>query len=166
MRFVDEKGKLFGIINLIDFAVITIIIASIITGYIGYKNMMKGEYEYTRPLMIKVLYTGVPVAIARAAKVGDSERGIIKIIDINKANIKPFVEREKIVATLEKDYEVLVKYQIITKMVITFKVVAFGKRGEYYIGDQVIKIGHGFNFTGQTYDLNGGTVIEIEEENA
>lgn len=145
MKFIDKKGRLFGLINIIDLAVILIIIASGVTIYAGYRNIQKKRYDFVETIFyIRALYENIPRKVASAIKIGDRELNYAEIADIEISDPKP-------------------RPLVVEKMIITFRALCFVKREEAYLNDRVIKIGKRFPFSTLLYNIEG-TIISIEEK--
>ncbi|MDO8685045.1 MAG: DUF4330 domain-containing protein [Clostridiales bacterium] len=72
MKLMDEKGKLFGIINIIDLAVLVLIIA--IAASAGYKiigSKLKDNEENLRDIMVTIKCSFVTETTAKLFKKGD-----------------------------------------------------------------------------------------------
>ncbi|OGW75373.1 MAG: hypothetical protein A2Z72_02875 [Omnitrophica bacterium RBG_13_46_9] len=163
MKFIDERGKLFGLVNIIDLSVILIVIAVCSTAYVGYKDIQARREDYRKKIYkIKVIFKEIPIDVANAVKVGDKEHGLVEITDIKRADVRQFVIPREIQKSYEK-YEDLLEYKIVTKMIITFRALCFEKLSGIFISNQIVKIGKGFRFTPDLYDLEG-VVIGIEED--
>lgn len=94
MKIIDEKGRLFGKINVIDFLVILFLISLTPMFYYGYKifnappppppplHLIKGELYYD----IDVVFKDIPERMVKMIQAGDRE------IDSNKSTIGEIIE--------------------------------------------------------------------------
>jgi len=161
--FIDKKGKLFGLINIIDFSVILLVIACILVGHMGYTRITRKRKQDTKKTFnIKVILQSVPIDVAKVVKVGDKERGYAEIIDIKRVDTKRFVFPYEIAKNFE-DSEELLQYEIVPKMIITFRCLGFVKQGEMYLNNKVRKIGKKFTFSTLKYDIEG-QIINLWED--
>ena len=92
MKFIDKKGKLFGVINIIDLAIVLIIAAGVVVMYQGREQITakkKDQTGYTKDYYIKVLFVNVPEYLASAMNKGDRDTGTkSEIVKIEKTAAK------------------------------------------------------------------------------
>ncbi|MCL6561353.1 MAG: DUF4330 domain-containing protein, partial [Firmicutes bacterium] len=69
MRFLDEKGRIFGIINIIDAAIV--LVALIIAAGAAYKFLRPAAITPPTPIEFTVRIPAVPPESASVIKVGD-----------------------------------------------------------------------------------------------
>jgi len=173
MKFIDEKGRIFGLINIIDLAVIVLIASGGYIIYEGYKNvnLKRNEAMPIEKFHIKVLATDVPVAVAEAIKEGDVEEGKAKIISVKKdqpvslavpRGLQTFYPKLYKYESVQRPEEVT-EYTVVPKVFITFEAPCYVKKNVAYLQNSggPVKIGMPFSFSSFKYDLDG-LIIDME----
>src|SRR3989338_4297575 len=97
MKIIDEKGRLFGKINIIDFIVILFLISLTPMVYYGYKIFSAPPppplslplQDYQTNIQTFILFKNIPENIAKDIKAGDREldkdgRALAEIISVEK----------------------------------------------------------------------------------
>jgi len=158
MTFLDKKGRLFGIINLVDLlvvVVISVLLVSFVSSQVmTFKARQKQGTQATQEedLLLKVIYYGVENDLAHNEKIlrpGDVDY-------LGKASI------EKVLEIRPSKYEAD-KSEII--VLIRAKCVL--SNNNYYCENKIIKMGAPFTFTTARYDFassreGNGRILDIE----
>ncbi|MBF0216707.1 MAG: DUF4330 domain-containing protein [Candidatus Omnitrophica bacterium] len=77
MQFIDEKGRIFGKINIIDLMVLTAFLVVMPMAYVSYNITVKKPEQFVNltnktKLLVRIKFDGVPTEIADQVKEGDS----------------------------------------------------------------------------------------------
>lgn len=164
MKIIDDKGKLFGLINIIDLSIILILIASVMVLRNANMELHKPKYDYEKIYRIKVIYPNVLTEVADAIKVGDEQKGSAKIVDVERADIKSLIPPEQVVKSYGAEGGNGLGYYVIAKLIVTYRVRCFVKNDVIYNeGQYAMKIGHPFVFDTRTYVIEG-SIVSIEED--
>lgn len=151
MRIIDSKGRLFGMINLIDLFVVIAMIAvvgSMVSGFL--LNRYSANIKKDRTLYIKVLYKEMPDDIIS-----------------NKKILKPNDTDSYKTAILNNILDVRPGSTNQTKnLLVAFTVKCVVLNDQCYCGNSLIKIGSGFSFMANNYVLDsviyGGIITDVE----
>lgn len=162
MKMVDEKGKLFGAINVIDLCVVLVIVLMIVGGI----KLFGNRWEKVKPN--GEVYVQLEVADVRQATIdGLVDGDELTLYDenllfgtIESKEIKPFVDN---IQTDDK----LVPMEVPGKYVVTLKM-----RCKAYITDDVVvisgkptRIGNQFTLKNRKISVQGVTLkVDIIEE--
>lgn len=168
MKIIDEKGKLFGIINIVDLIVIILILS--IAGGICYRlissrvnasggNPLGGEKE-----VYVTLYAQQQIPeVADAIKKGDrlvannqyTDAEVVEVVDVQPAaTVNPNADGQSVQSThpLWKDITIIIKDKVNPSNVIL------------KAGEQEIRVGYPFIFKTQTVEANSRIKkIEIKD---
>lgn len=169
----DEKGRLFGRINIIDLAVILFFCMLIPASYLGY-NLATIESKKDRELFnvnIQVKFISLMPELAGSIKTGDFEKDMLgrKIGEIVSYKVTPqeLAYRQKIAhVSKENESEIIENSDtIITTIPIsnstydilaTMKLMCYVKKNALYYGnEQPVKIGKEFIFSTDLYVITG-----------
>jgi len=183
MKIIDSKGKLFGLINILDLAILLILVASAFIFYNAATQLHDFKYDENKMFKIEVLCQGISLERADVIKVGDLELRRARIIDIERADTRPLIFADQVVKLYtsedgqkrplifsdqvvklyeSKDGQILDR-RVVSYMIITFRVKGYIKNGAIYDQSQhVMKVGESFKFATKFYDISG-TIISIEE---
>jgi hypothetical protein len=149
MRLVDDRGKLFGLVNLIDLLVILLIIGVAISIKVNLSGISKHQ-KTAQEMYVKVLCR-VPNEVAYNKKIlrpGDVIMGgnarIEKVLEIRP--VKDANEKD----TGYSDAVVLIK----TNCVIL--------NGEYYCANMAIKINSNIMFSNPLYTILNATILDMD----
>jgi len=148
MKIVDNKGRLFGLINLIDLIVIILAIAvagSVISGIAMKGKGVQEQARFAKTVTLKIIYRDVPKEIAE-------NKDVLKSGDTNifgKARVENVAEIRPGISKDVRDVAVVVKADCVVL------------DNQYYCGNVPVKIGRPFTFSAYRYELSGGTIVEI-----
>ncbi len=160
MNIMDEKGRLFGRINVIDFVVILLLFSLIPILYVGYKLNTREDHAVMRSVSIKVRSVETMPELINVIKPGDvdmdpSGKPVGKIARIFEA-----VPSEVVV--LRGDNQLTMKTSNIKKdVLIMIEAVCEVKGGLLYYKEQPVKIGENIIFSTNLYTLRG-VITDIE----
>lgn len=162
MAIIDEKGRLFGRLNVIDLAGILVVL--LVAAWAAYKFLVVNpRYAVTtRPYLLQVLveevreYTLQELKEGLVVKEGDSNQIFGKIISRQVRPARRYVETADGRVTLA---EVPDKFDVI----LTLECEAQVSPGAVTIGGQEVRVGFNPALKGQRF-LIRGTVIEMEEK--
>ncbi|MDO8524884.1 MAG: DUF4330 domain-containing protein [Candidatus Omnitrophota bacterium] len=181
MKIIDEKGRLFGKINIIDFAVIVFALVFIPLAYLGY-NIATADSKKNAELIsvnIQVRFAGVMPKLAGFMKADDFEK------DIPGRRIGKIVSYE-VIPPQESTYRQNIKYisrngesekakeesdQVVTTMpasnsrndmIASIDIMCYMKNGTLFYKEQPVKIGKEFTFSTNLYEATG-VIIDIKK---
>jgi hypothetical protein len=160
MKIINEKGKLFGIINIIDLAVLVVVL--LIVGVVGYKVLgnkivnVPGEKEIV--FTVKLLGRS-PLAIEEIKK-GDK---LISVTNYVEAYVDSYTSYPADIFVQTADGRVVIAkdpYKLDAVVTVKMKYVP----GDIIkLGTQDISAGKAFTFKTHLVEI-GGTIENIEEK--
>lgn len=158
MRIIDEKGKLFGKINVIDFLVILFLLSIIPMFYFGYKILTKNPVEVVAPVKefieteISFRLIKLEPEVVNIISVGDKElnegREVIGEI-VNLGKIIPYTYRFDIGAGEKITREDPNLKQILARLKLKTEV----KQNNLYYKDKPITINSPLDFKTDRYNI-------------
>lgn len=182
MKIIDEKGRLFGKINVIDFLVIFILFCLVPMFYFGYKILTKKTIVITPELeevILKVKFTNLLPKITETVKDGDEQVEFREEMLESKKVVRRIVvaKIEKILSNEPAEYITLkedrttwgfAQHPKNRDLVLEIKVLCKQKDVLHKQKDSdlvssknvPLKIGLQFNFSTYLYSISG-TIIEI-----
>lgn len=120
MKFLDERGKLFGIINLIDLAVVLLLVFLAAGVYYKSERLTEQTPLTTTPITMEFLALDVPEVVAGQIKAGDgawdrdtnSYLGKIIKVEVRPAQMMtPTADGKQVLAQLPTRQDVLMTIQ-------------------------------------------------------
>jgi len=155
MKFIDDKGRLFGKINIIDAAII-ILLTAIVIIYAGLikKTTSIDDFYKIKSVVVKVYVKSAPIKILKIAKIGDQS------ID-TKVGFHGVLEK---ITDRKKEENLSDESMEITDLIVELRL------NVYKVGDLLlykkspIKLGRWVNFETDNYRLQG-EILEIIKGN-
>lgn len=145
MRFIDDKGRLLGLINLIDLLVVAAIVSVIVSLAANIPSADRNK-KVMQEMYIKVLCR-VPNEVAsnkEVLKTGDAVLG-------GNARVETVLERRPIVDSGATNTG-------FSYIVVLIKAKCVVLNGEYYCANIPIKINANIIFSGPTYTFGSATI--------
>lgn len=166
MKIIDEKGRFFGKINVIDFLVILLVLCILPAFYLGYKIMTKKPVVGVAPkkefieVQIDCQLIKVKPEVAKIVSVGDKEldenREIVgEIVGLGQS--APY----KYELDIGGGQKIVKEDAILKQMEAKVKLKTEVKQNNLYYKDVLIKIGSPLEFKTNKYSL---AAIPFEEE--
>lgn len=151
MKFIDEKGKIFGKVNILDFTIIVFILLIVfvlvmVTFFPHRIPRAIRRMPQQKEITVKILLDKDRDWLAQYIKIGDGQRGyennfMAEIINISKAKVVEEAER----------------------IIITLRLKANIEQGNFIVyGNNVLRLGEEFKFETKDYFLKG-LVYGLEE---
>lgn len=156
MRLIDEKGKVFGIINIIDLIILLLIV--LVGAGAAYKFTHKTAQGEIKTVEFEVMVPCVRPELAEAVKVGDKmvQGGSYTPVTVKSVDIKPGLS-----VNLNAQGHKVISYDPYMKDVF---VVNEGKvnisSATITMGGQEIRIGKDYYVKSRDYELKG-TIMKI-----
>jgi len=179
MKIIDEKGRLFGKINVIDFLVILFLFCLVPMFYFGYKIFTKEPIvippEPEKEAILRIKYTNLLPDIAATVKVGDEQVEVSEeVIEGKKVVRREVVAKiEKIISNEPAEYITLwgdmtkwafAKHPKNRDLILEIKVLCEQRGDDLFFSRNVpLKIGLRFNFSTSLYSISG-TIIGMRKE--
>lgn len=172
MKLIDEKGKLFGIINIVDLLVIVMVL-SLILGIVVRFNSSKLNANDKNPAVQKeeifvTLYSSLVVPeIADSLKVGDKlvANNVFTNAEIVSVDVKPAAY----VSTNSYGEAVLSEHPLWKDITVVIKDTINPSSVILKAGNQEVRVGYSFILKTQTVETNckirGITFKTLEEQN-
>ena len=160
-RIIDQKGKLFGMINVIDLFVILILLSFVPVSFIGYSILTRKEmHKPAEWVTVQIKLTETEPEFRAVISKGDVERDsygdtigrLIGISSIKASKVWVIVENKMISTTDHPS-----KRDIVIGVVI----LCVKKEGVWYHKFQPVKIGSPLLFETDLYNLLG-TVVALK----
>ncbi len=153
MKLVDEKGKLFGIINIIDLSVLLIIV--LLAGFAGYKvvgRKLNIASSPTKDVIVTVRSQLATESVSKSIHPGDSIVGGTTFVD---GKIESVTVTQADYTTTTDDGRVLVgKHPTRYDLLVTFKVRVNTGSAVLKIGTDELHAGTSFLLKTKTVQLN------------
>ncbi|HHV38974.1 MAG TPA: DUF4330 domain-containing protein [Tepidimicrobium sp.] len=160
MKIIDEKGKLFGLINIIDLGVILLLILLVLGGA---RRMGRGlNLAGTKPATIEVEVSDIKKNIVEALMVGDpiyhygKDR---KFGDIVDKQVEPYKKEAKAKDGSIVMKEVSGKYTVI----LTIKSDVHDDPNAIMVGGEQTRVDSSFKFENKNVEFSG-KILSIEME--
>lgn len=165
MKIIDEKGKLFGKINVIDFLVILFLLCLTPMFYFGYKIFREKPVEpkvYTE-IEINCKFIKVKPEVLRLIAIGDKEidnegRQIGEIVWIGKA--QPFNN----IFVIGSEEKIIIEDLVLKQLSVKLKLTAEVKGNNLYYNDQQIMVNLPFKFKSNKYIVQAIPALEEKEK--
>lgn len=152
MRLLDEKGRLFGLINIVDLTILILAAALIFGLYNKFQTMAKPQNQ---PVIVQVLCRGVHPDIAGQVAPGDKmiANGSFVPLELKSVSAAP----ARITYSVPKGGPELVSGVDpgLRDLTITLQGVATSLTADLTLYGQEIKAGRSFVIRSQTYQLEG-----------
>ncbi len=167
MKFIDDKGKIFGKLNLIDFLVILFLLGLMPAFYIGNKALTrKLDVKATKKVMVKIKCASIMPELASVFHEGDVVKdnygnaiGTLKkivsdvpseVITINQFNLR------------NNDYS-LVPNPSGKDVVCLFEINCSEERGVLYFNGYAVKISNSVLLNTDNYNIQGVIIYFYRE---
>lgn len=163
MKVIDEKGKILGKINVIDFITIVLIVSIVPMFYLGSELAAFKRPAKNKAVRIKVQikFPRVIPEVASVISEGDNDekkgaRGIsfLKRIIVNK--------NSEMVALGKNDQVVIVPDPTAREIIATFDLICVEENGQLDYKGHIVKIGNGISFSTDLYSI-AGIVVGIKK---
>jgi hypothetical protein len=145
---IDSKGRLLGVVNLLDLLVMMIIAMLAATAVMNFAARPKAENKTSAEVLIKA-FCRVPSEVAHNAKIlkpGDkvfSGNGIVERV----LDVKPVAN--------DTGY---------SDMVILIRAKCVILNNEYYCANAVIKVNSSISISNPQYIFNNSTILDVEKK--
>ena len=168
MKFVDEKGKVFGKINLIDFLAILFLIGLTPIFYFGNKALSgHADVKDFKTISVQIKFTSIIPELANVLRGGDVVKnsngdtmGVLKNVISNAPSEAISINQLNIRAN---DY-LLVPNPSAKDVVCLFELKCTEQKGYLSFNGYAVKIGSSVMVSTDNYDIQG-VVIGIERGN-
>jgi hypothetical protein len=172
MKVIDDKGRLFGKINIIDFTVILFLLCILPMFYFGYRIFTKRpqqaepapalEKEFLETELDCLLVKLEP-QLAEAVSVGDKELNerqevIGEILELG--NIAPYVYE----LDIGRGQKVIKKDPLLLQVNARLRLRAEVRGDSLYYKDKPIRIGSSFDFKTDRYELSATPTVKEKEK--
>ena len=166
MKLIDEKGKLFGKINIIDFLVVLFLLCILPLGYFGYKILTK-EPEVTRGEFIEIegdyQFIKVRPELLSHISVGDKELGpdgevIGEIVGLGQS------EPYKYKFDIGGGQAIVKETADLRQLKVRLRLKAAVQGSSLYYNNRVIKVGSPLEFKTSSFILTAVPFIPLEKE--
>lgn len=151
MKFIDEKGRLFGVLNLIDLLVLLLAVAVVFVAIwkLGGKKAVETVADPSRTVQYDVLVEDVPMAVAEFAQSQIS---------------CPLVNNSKVLnATITDVSNGMVDEEQHTDLTLTIRGDAVFSGNVYVVGTQDVRVGFEYIVKTSEFELTGIiTALEVE----
>jgi hypothetical protein len=148
MRFLDSKGRVFGIINLLDLLVILIFVVLIFTASLNVLNRPKDNAKDSAELLVKI-FARVPNDVAHNSKIFKPDDRVLA----GNAAVEKVLEVRPVVG--DGAY---------SDMIILLKANCVILNNEYYCANAPIKVNAMITIANTAYILNNATIIDVEKK--
>lgn len=169
MKFIDDKGRIFGKINIIDFLVILFLIGLVPVFYLGNKALSKKEIvKVYKEVSVQVKFSNIIPEVADAFHEGDvikdndgKATGVLKRV---VSNASPKVLTVNLLNVRSSDY--LLTPNLGGKDVVCLlELKCTEENGVLYFNAYPVKIGFNITVNTDTYNMQG-MIIGFDRGNA
>jgi len=153
MSLIDAKGKLFGIVNILDLTVILFalfLVASVLINLFICEKPVANKKVF----IITVLYKGVNNQIIE-------NKTILNPGDKDVSNKAMLIK----VAKVEPTEDLFLNKANFSDLTVLFKVDCVAVKNEFYLDNVIVKIGLLFTFSNPRYILQSGDIINCQDAN-
>ena len=169
MKIIDEKGRLFGKINIIDIIVVVFLLSLLPMVYYGYRIITAEKIIPDQErVTVEVRFIVIVSEIAHAMEPGDFEKSnlcneegeIVEIIGrrpINPVILESFMSESKNAKSMSHLPVPL------TDVTVKLNLLCTRRSETLYYDNRPLKIGMPFIFSTDLYDASG-VIVGIEEE--
>lgn len=156
----DEKGRLFGRINIVDFTIILSILLVIPILYLGYKFSARDLDANVSPVSIQARFSDIMPELLSVIKPGDVEMDHSGKVTGRMTYVFEAIPSEVVV--LRGDNQLAMKISDTKKSVsVKIDIMCKKKGGLFYYKEQPVKIGEEIVFSTNLYTLKG-VIIGVE----
>lgn len=157
MNIVDAQGKLFGKINIIDFAIIVFAIIVIVGGLFGYKAYKSSgkeqlEDQWTR---ISVKFSGVIPELSRVLKENDIEYSKSGAPAAKLEKILVNKQSEVLQFLIQENKFITVPNPVLKDILTSVQIHCYKRNNVIYYKKLPLRIGDDFTFTADEYSVRG-----------
>ncbi|MDD5136746.1 MAG: DUF4330 family protein [Candidatus Omnitrophica bacterium] len=162
-KIIDQKGRLFGLINVIDLSVILILVSFVPLIFIGYKIVSMGEKTEDKEwVSVKIKLVETEPEFSSIISAGDVEKDplgktIGRLTAI--ANVKP----SKVWVTVDNKMLTTIDHPVKKDIVVNADILCLKKEGTLYYKAIPVKVGNAITFTTDLYNLPG-LVVGLERD--
>lgn len=149
MRLVDNKGRLFGVINLIDLLVILLVLGVAMSMMVNLSNRAKTE-KMTQELYVKVLCR-LPTEVANNRKLFRPDDAIMG----GNATVRKVLETRPAKGSGDKETGY-------SDVVVLIKAKCVILNGEYYCANAPIKINSNIVLSNPAYSILDATILDFD----
>ncbi len=154
MKLIDEKGKIFGKINLIDFLVILFLLGLTPIFYLGNKAFFKKEVvKVYKEIPVRVKFSSIMPELADAFHEGDvikdNDGNAIGVLKKIVSNAPPEVLGANLLNVRSNDYF------LAPNVVCLLELKCTEEKGVLYFGDYPVKIGSNIAVNTDNYNIQG-----------
>ena len=161
VKIIDEKGRVFGKVNVIDLGVILLLIGIIPILYSGYKMLSMHKDGSEMRVLVEVKSSDVIPETVNVIKEGDVEVGPIGI-KVGKIKQILSIKPADVMVTLDNKTVIFSSHPSNKDISVTLDMVCMKRYGVLFYNDKPVKIGSPITFTTALYDL-AGTVTGFKE---
>jgi len=143
MRIIDDKGKLFGLVNVLDLIVVIFVLlvaVSAVSHHILSAKALKGAPAKSaegEELLLKVVYYAQPNEIAQNKNIlRPGDKDIMGTATLEKIEVRPVDEKR-------------------SDIIVTIKARCHMLDGQYYYSNMSVKVGLPLTFLAPRYALRG-----------
>ena len=164
MKIINERGKLFGLINLVDLVLLIVIVLGVVA--VGYKVLEKPIQEVVRtevPVTVTVRVRGaMPYLVEEmVGKIKAGDR-LVSGGGFDNAEVMTIEATPYVYSDYSSDgVGVLVTDPIKSDVIIKIKASGVEDAAIFKIGTQEVRTGRGFNFKTNRFEID--TIIESVE---
>ncbi len=159
MKFIDDKGRIFGKINIIDFLVVLSLIGLAPVFCLGYKALSKKEVvKVYREIPVRVKFNSIMPELADAFHEGDvikdSDGNAMGVLKKIISNAPPEVLTMNLFNVRSSDY-FLAPNLAGKDVVCLFELKCTEEKGALYFGAYPVKIGSSIIVNTDSYSIQG-----------
>lgn len=156
MRILDEKGRIFGLINLIDAAIVTVLL--LIVGGVTYKLLLPKTYTPPTRVEFIVRVPAVPPESAQMVKVGDRMVAGANYVPVTVKRVK--IEPALSTETDAAGRKVIARDPYFKDLIVTLEGSLPITTAQIKLGNQEIRAGRDYFLKSLTYEFKG-TIIKV-----
>ncbi len=160
-KIIDEKGRIFGLINVIDLFVMLVLVLFVPIALLGYKAVnwdMISEREW---LPVKIRLSETEIEYNDVIRKGDLEKDAYgkTIAEITSVSMNPL----KVWILVDNKMLTTIDHPDKKEIVIELSLLCVKKGGAYYYKATPVKIGKAIGFSTEIYSVSG-TIIGMKRQ--
>ena len=152
---IDQKGKIFGLINVIDFIVILLLLSFVALIFIGYRVVSKPENAaYKKWINVQIKLVEIEPELVDVINVGDVEKDLSKMT-IGKLTAISSVKVSKVWVIVDNQKLSTIDHPTKRDVIISAEILCTRKDGVWYYKSAPVKINNMIMFETELYNLPG-----------
>lgn len=153
-KIIDQKGRIFGTINVIDLSVILVLLSFIPIVFIGYKVILGGKAEDTKWVSVRIKLTEIDPEFSDVISKGDVEKDSFGKTIGKLASISS-VKASKVWVIADNKMLTTIDHPVKKDILVDADILCTRQGRIFYYKSVPVKIGSTIIFATDLYNLSG-----------